>query len=81
MSAVSHSLVIHSLNLYYWFFLQDCKSLNRFQKIPKPARKKYENGWQERKWVHPEVCCPEYLSPDAICTPSDPWCPTYEVNT
>ena len=30
--------------------------------------------------VHPRVCCPEYLSPNAICTASDPWCPIYEVS-
>ena len=55
--------------------LQDCpdESLNRFDKVPKPI----ELG--RRYGIHPKICCPEYLSPNASCLPSDPWCPTYKL--
>ena len=56
-------------------FLEDCPvrgHLSRFYILPRIAK--------EKKGVHPRVCCPEYLSPSAICTASDPWCPTYEVS-
>jgi len=53
-------------------FLEDCKSLSRFDKVPMPAPYGHKLG------VHTVVCCPRYIPPTAICFPSDPWCPTYE---
>ena len=52
---------------------QDCPSLDRYDLVPKPANFYNKHG------VHPKVCCPLYLSPRGICTPSDPWCPNYVV--
>ena len=52
---------------------QDCPSLDRYNLVPKPANFYSKHG------VHPKVCCPQYLSPDTVCTPSDPWCPNYVV--
>merc|ERR1712223_1084561 len=53
-------------------FLEDCPGLDRFDKVPMPAPNNFKLG------VHPVVCCPKYISPTAICFPSDAWCPTYE---
>ena len=55
--------------------IQDCPSLERYHLVPKPAHKANSHG------VHPKVCCPQYLSPRGICTPSDPWCPSYKVHS
>ena len=57
-------------------FLEDCplRNLKRYDTLPKIADQ------YRRQGVHPRVCCPEYLSPYSICTPSDAWCPTYEVS-
>ena len=57
-------------------FLEDCpiENLKRYYTLPMIAD-------QYRKFgIHPRVCCPEYLSPQHICTPSDAWCPTYSVS-
>ena len=56
-------------------FLEDCpvRNLKRYNTLPKIADQ------YRRAGVHPKVCCPEYLSPYSICTPSDAWCPTYKV--
>ena len=59
---------------------------SRFEFVPVPA------PFEQKLGVHPRVCCPKYIrcdkkfnqkfnqlffSPDAICFPSDPFCPTY----
>jgi len=54
-------------------FLEDCNSTERFEFLPVPAPLELKLG------VHPTVCCPKYISPDAICFPSDPFCPTYQT--
>ena len=57
-------------------FLEDCpiENLKRYDTLPMIAD-------QYRKYgVHPKVCCPEYIHPQHICTPSDAWCPTYVVS-
>ena len=56
-------------------YLEDCpvRNLRRYSSLPKVVDQYRRSG------VHPKVCCPEYLSPYSICTPSDAWCPTYQV--
>ena len=57
-------------------FLEDCpvQNLTRYDLLPMIADQARTEG------VHPKVCCPEYLPPEAICTPSDAWCPSFKVS-
>ena len=57
-------------------FLEDCpvENLARYDTLPMIADQYRRYG------VHPKVCCPQYISPQHICTPSDAWCPTYVVS-
>ena len=57
-------------------FLEDCpyKNLSRYDTLPMIAKEQFKEG------IHPKVCCPDALPDDHICTPSDPWCPSYVVS-
>ena len=56
-------------------YLEDCpvRNLRRYSSLPKVVDQYRKSG------VHPKVCCPEHLSDDSICTPSDPWCPSLDL--
>jgi len=54
-------------------YLEDCPSLERYAKVPMPGKP------YEKLGVHPVVCCPQYIPDSTICFPSDPWCPTYDI--
>jgi hypothetical protein len=51
-------------------YIQDCESL-RLVNIPKPA------NVEQRAGIQSVICCPRNVKDNAICFPSDPFCPSY----